>query len=182
MTNLKLVLRTYSALRQMSPDDIALLETLRGLNDGDRELMVETLQGKATAKKAGKKSSTSKSSQSSSRSPRASGIHAQLKERRQSATRDVIGESGEPDIFDAVAERRLQGCAWESSDGPCFRSVDDNVHHKQGDPDYHEFVEGKSTTPPTPAPSPANGAEGSTTQNSEASAASVGAVTGGSSE
>lgn len=150
MTNLKLVLRTYSALRQMSPDDIALLETLRALNDGDRELMVETLAGKATAKKAGKKS-TSKSPQSSSKSPRASGMAAQLnkslKEQREPMTT-------KDDDYDPEAER----CTFVRGDGKlCYLLSDHNIHHMKTHPEYHEFESGKSAAPPAPVLSPANG-------------------------
>jgi len=54
--NLRNVLKTYSLLRSLTDDESALLETLRSLNDNDRELMVETLvPGKAAAKKATKK-------------------------------------------------------------------------------------------------------------------------------
>lgn len=144
MTNLKLILRTYSALRQMSPDDIALLETLRALNDGDRELMVETLQGKATGKKAGRKSSTSKSSQSSSKSSRASGMAAQLNKNLKQQR-----EMTKDDSYDGTP------CQHEfEHGGKCQRYPDHNVHHLQSDSLYHPFV---STAPPAPALSPVNG-------------------------
>jgi len=42
--NLRNVLRTYSLLRQLSDDESALLATLRGLNDGERDLLVESLR------------------------------------------------------------------------------------------------------------------------------------------
>lgn len=156
MTNLKLVLRTYSALRQMSPDDIALLEMLRALNDGDKELMVETLQGKATGKKAGKKSSK--------RSARASSLGAAVKDglRRR-----------EPTVGGFADDADMARCS------DCGAVSDDNVHHKRTDLNYHPFV---STAPPAPAPSPANGGARSTTANSEASAVNAQAATGGSSE
>jgi hypothetical protein len=41
--NLKVVLRTYGLLRQLTDDETALLETLRGLTDSDREQLVESL-------------------------------------------------------------------------------------------------------------------------------------------
>lgn len=151
MTNLKLVLRTYSALRQMSPDDIALLETLRALNDGDRELMVETLQGKAAARKAGKKSSTSKSSQSSTKSPRASGMAAQLNKSLKQQQREPM--TTKDDDYDPEAER----CTFIRGDGKlCYLLSDHNVHHMKTHPEYHPF-QLSTTAPPAPAPSSANG-------------------------
>lgn len=41
--NLRTVLRTYGLLRQLTDDETALLNTLRGMNDGERELLVESL-------------------------------------------------------------------------------------------------------------------------------------------
>lgn len=134
----------------MSPGDITLLETLRGLNDGDRELMVETLQGKATAKKAGKKSSTSKSSQSSSKSPRASGMATQLSNRRQ--RRQKINEGA---------------CTFILEDGAVCNTGDNNPIHDEsfGYAHYHPF-QPSTTAPPAPAPSPANGGATTSTANS----------------
>lgn len=140
MTNLKLVLRTYSALRQMSPDDIALLETLRALNDNDRELLVEMMTDKPTAKKAGKKAGK----KSSKKSTRASSLGAAVKGRLQQREPTVGGFADDTDML------RCSDCGSVS---------DDNVHHKRTDPNYHPFV---STAPPAPAPSPANGASSAT--------------------
>lgn len=64
--NIRNVLRTYSLLRQLTDDESALLETLRGLNDAERESLVVALQPeKSTTKRTGKKSS-----KSASKSPR----------------------------------------------------------------------------------------------------------------
>lgn len=49
--NLRNVLRAYSHLRQLTDDESALLETLRAMNDSERELLVESLQDKPAAKK-----------------------------------------------------------------------------------------------------------------------------------
>lgn len=49
--NLKTVLRTYGLLRQLTDDESALLATLRGMNDGERELLVESLQPEKVAAK-----------------------------------------------------------------------------------------------------------------------------------
>lgn len=66
--NLKTVLRTYSLLRQLTEDETALLNTLRGMNDGERELLVESLSPqKGTGKGIKKrKPATSKSSRAQS--------------------------------------------------------------------------------------------------------------------
>lgn len=148
MTNLKLILRTYSALRQMSPDDIALLETLRALNDNDRELLVETMTDKPATKKASRKSSK--------KSERASGMAAQLNkslgQQRAVTTKD--------DNYDPEVER----CTFLRDDGRvCFLLPDHNVHHMKSAQGFHPFV---SAAPPAPNQSPANGGAGSITPNS----------------
>lgn len=55
--NLKNVLRTYSLLRSLTDDESALLETLRGLSEGEREQLVQSLSPGKVVKKATKKSS-----------------------------------------------------------------------------------------------------------------------------
>lgn len=48
MTNLKSILKIYALERDLNPDDLALLNTLRTLTESEREVMVEALQpGKA---------------------------------------------------------------------------------------------------------------------------------------
>lgn len=49
--NLRNVLRTYVLLRQLTSDESALLETLRGMNDTERELLVESLAPEKAVKK-----------------------------------------------------------------------------------------------------------------------------------
>lgn len=103
-------------------------------------------------KKASKKSS--KSEQSSSKSSRASGIHAQLKERRQEQREPMTTKD---DDYDPEAER----CTFVRGDGKlCYLLSDHNVHHMKTHPEYHEFESGKSAAPPAPARSPANGGVG----------------------
>lgn len=162
MRDLKLVLRTYSNIRRMTSDDLALLETLRAMSDTEREMTVETLQDKPAGKKSSKKSSTSKSSQSSTKSTRASGMATQLNTRlagrereRQAATKD-----------DDPCQYEYDGSV------PCCFPADANVHHLTSDPNYHEFYAGKSNAPPAPAPSPANG--GAVDESESTSAASGG--------
>lgn len=71
--NLKLVLRTYAALRQLSDDETALLTTLRNLNDSEREQLVESL---VPTKGTGK--GLKKTRKSREKSPRASSLQKQL--------------------------------------------------------------------------------------------------------
>lgn len=56
--NIRNVLRTYTLLRQLTDDESALLTTLRGLSDGDREQLVESLAPAKGAKKVVKKART----------------------------------------------------------------------------------------------------------------------------
>lgn len=79
--NLRNVLKTYSLLRTLSDDETALLNTLRGMNESERELLVESLAGK-TVKKTTKKSSKS----SASKSPRASSLQQQIQGRSKAAS------------------------------------------------------------------------------------------------
>jgi hypothetical protein len=87
--NLRNVLRTYSLLRQLSDDESALLETLRAMNDAERELLVQSLQPeKVTTKKAGKKPS---------KSQRASGMAAAIRkslESQKRVTEPICGTCG----------------------------------------------------------------------------------------
>lgn len=58
--NIRNVLKTYANLRQLTNDETALLNTLRALNDSERELVVQSLQPERATKKASKKPSKSK--------------------------------------------------------------------------------------------------------------------------
>ena len=49
--NFKLVLKAYSTLRQLTDDESALLTTLRGMSDGERELLVEEMRAGKVVKK-----------------------------------------------------------------------------------------------------------------------------------
>jgi hypothetical protein len=62
--NLKTVLRTYALLRQLTDDETALLNTLRGMSDGERELLVESLSPQKMVKK--RKSTGGKSQRATS--------------------------------------------------------------------------------------------------------------------
>ena len=56
-TNFRNVLKVYGLMRNFSPDDEALLNTLRGLSDTDREQLIELLgpQKRTTTKKLASK-------------------------------------------------------------------------------------------------------------------------------
>lgn len=105
------------------------------------------------------------------KSPRASGIHAQLKERRQEQRETARDD--DDDIARCVMLIYDHGRAID-----CNRPADDNVHHLRTHPDHHPFV---ATAPPAPAPSPANGGVGSTTANSRTQPEDVGTVAHGAS-
>lgn len=141
--NLRNVLRAYSNLRQLTDDETALLETLCGMNDSERELLVESLspqpQKKSSKKAAGK-------------SKRATGMQAQLNTR-------LAARDRQPDDDDRCAVLRgdLGGTV-------CGLLPDHNVHHLESVRGYHPFV---ATAPTAGSPSSANGADGNSTVNSE---------------
>jgi hypothetical protein len=85
--NIRNVLRTYGLLRQLSDDETALLETLRGLNESEREQLVESLAPVKAAKKPRKP--RGKSARASSM---AETLNSNLQQRRREATNDVTGE------------------------------------------------------------------------------------------
>lgn len=77
--NYRLVLKTYTALRQLTDEESALLTTLRNMSESEQELMVETLSPQSkSAKKRGKKSAT--------KSRKASSLANQIQQRPRVAT------------------------------------------------------------------------------------------------
>lgn len=148
--NIKSVLRTYSLLRQLTDDEAALLETLRNFNDSEREAFVEALSDKPAGKKASKKASK--------KSARASSLGAAVKSGLQRREPTVGGFTDDADMLRCTAMIDDNGGEME-----CGETVDNNVHHKRTDPNFHPFV---STAPPAPAQSPANGGAESGTVNS----------------
>jgi hypothetical protein len=125
--NIRNVLRTYSLLRQLTDDESALLETLRGLSEGERDLLVQSLApAKAAVKKAAKKAAN--------KSQRASGMAA------------AIGGSLQQS---RAAERAVDPnyhCQQRLRDGTlCDEAADANVHHLRGVTGYHEFVAAQSS-------------------------------------
>jgi hypothetical protein len=147
--SLKNVLRTYSLLRSLTDDESALLETLRGLSESDREQLVESLSPSgAGKKKAGKKSG--------SKSLRASGMAKAIGDNlRQKRSAALPNDPADPDYDPS------QQCQKEFDGGfICNEPADANVHHLRGATGYHEFVGGQAKTmaastsnDATPAPS-----------------------------
>lgn len=116
--NIRNVLRTYSLLRQLTDDESALLETLRGATEAERQLLVETL----SPQKMGTKRAGKKSSKGASKSSRASGMEATLK-RSLEQQRQVTKSNDMDDGFCAA----------------CNVQIGHNVHHLESLPDYHPF-------------------------------------------
>lgn len=154
--NLRNVLSAYSKLRQLTDDESALLETLRGLNDAERELLVESLSPASKgAKKPGKKGSSKPASKSS----RASGMAA------------------------AIAKSLSHGKP--TGEGPICKicsHAEDYEDHSQPSPHYHPFEPSGSTAQPARGRSSTNGGAGSGTQNIETERGVAGVAVGGSSE
>lgn len=115
--NLKLVLRTYSALRQLTDDESALLSTLRNLNDSEREQLVESLAPVKGTGKGIKKT----------RKPRTKSAH-------QQSLSSAIQKAGKGRVEDDAGDSDSDKCA------KCNESMDHNLHHLKAHPDYHEFV------------------------------------------
>jgi hypothetical protein len=78
------VLRTYGLLRQLSDDETALLETLRGLNVSEREQVVESLAPIKAAKKPRK---------SRGKSAHASSMAETLNKNLQQQRRETVDDS-----------------------------------------------------------------------------------------
>lgn len=151
--NIKSVLRTYSLLRQLTDDETALLETLRAMNDSEREALVETLSPQPARKSSTKKSASKKSS-------RASSLEQQIQKRGRLAISDT----------------------WENGDESCEHCQwppDHNIHHLETTEAYHPF----SPAAPTASDrSSANGGGGNSTANIGTGLDAVQTVVGGSSE
>lgn len=167
MHNLKLILKTYSALRQMNPDDLALLETLRKFNDGEREAFVETLsdkpQKKSSKKSAGKSSARCQAelvSGAACNMAASHGIHdpdqkhnygeshkflAKKSPRASSLSEAVKGnlQRREPTVGGFADDADMVRCTREIGDEkglrPCGEEADANIHHLCTHPLYHSF-------------------------------------------
>lgn len=104
--------------------------------------------------------------QAGKKSARAAGLSEQLSGRRQE-------RSAAPNI--CVAEL-------PNGTGICHQRENDALHTDSSYGNYHEFYAGKSAASPAPNPSPANGAGGATTANSETGKGAAQAVAGGGNE
>lgn len=168
--NIRNVLRIYTLERQLNADDIALLNTLRAMNDSEREALVETLSPQPV-KKAGKKSASKKSS-------RASGMQAQLNTRLAGRERERQG------IPTTRAVNSSLICHHRSDDGDdpteCGLVEDNPIHDPlMGYGGYHPFDPGAR---PANDSSSANGGAGGGTQSLEDETVSAAVATGGSNE
>lgn len=154
--NLRNVLSAYSKLRQLTDDESALLETLRGLNDAERESLVVALQPeKVTGKRASKKSS----SKSASKSARASGIGATIKEKLQQREPTVGGFADDADMV--LCRYQYPKDSPVNSGMPCNQERVNGVHDKgMGYAGYHEFDAGKSAAQPARGKLSTNGGAG----------------------
>lgn len=122
--NIRQVLRTYSLLRQLTDDESALLETLRGLNDAERESLVVALSpDKVATKRASKKSS-----RSASKSPRAQSLSGVIQRTPKMRTNNNDDEDGPRCTY-------LMG-----DDAPCNATEHSPVHKEDGGYlAWHEF-------------------------------------------
>lgn len=125
--NLKNVLKTYSLLRSLSDDESALLKTLRSLSDSEREQLVQTM---APVKAATKKPRKKREAKSAHQQSLSSAIQRVPKGRvkdsdNQQPCTAYIDDNGGLDL--------------------CGKFADDNIHHLNTHPDYHEFVASEQT-------------------------------------
>lgn len=155
--NLRNVLSAYSKLRQLTDDESALLETLRGLNDAERESLVLALQPEKTAtKRAGRKSN-----KPASKSSRASGMAAAISGNLQAQREAAKNDDGK-----GMAGPLCQICG-------NFAQYED---HFKPSPNYHEFDAGKSAAQPARGKSSTNGGATTSTPSSETETADASSV------
>lgn len=161
--NLKLVLRTYSNLRQLTDDETALLETLRAMNDGEREMLVESLSPQPQKK-------SSKKAAGSGKSKRAAELGDTIRSRTQQKPTTMTSD------IDIFSDER---CQFIRADGkPCKLLPDHNIHHLATANEYHPFV---SSAQPVTNPSSASGGASGSTANSETETDGVGSAVHGAS-
>lgn len=196
--NIKLVLSTYSKLRQLTDDETALLETLRRMTDTERELLVETLSpqkqaGKKTARKPAPEHCVTRgapqrdpshklgspdyhqylaSSKSSSKSPRAQSLSGAIQRRAKMRASDD-NDGSDPSHLPQYCLAMVDDNGGEIA---CGKTADENIHHLRTNPDYHEFVSGKFSASTAERPSSANGGGVSGGQSSGTQPDSVSSV------
>lgn len=129
--NFRAVLKVYNGLRQLTDDESALLNTLRAMNDTERELLVESLQPQ---KAAGKKAA--KARKSASKSPRATSLSSVIQ--RTPKTKDDDDSSS-------------QQCSYQMGDETCDATISDPIHDESfGYAGYHPFQPlARSAVPPS---------------------------------
>jgi len=146
--NLKTVLRTYALLRQLTDDETALLNTLRQMNESERELLVESL---APAKVVSKKKATKKAASTSGNNRR--GLPATT---TIPPTGAIVG--------------KYPMCTTCGHD-------EDYEDHAQPSPHFHPFsLAGSTTAPPATRRSSRNGQEQEQAQSSGTATAGAGDV------
>lgn len=196
--NFKLVLKTYSQLRQLTDDETALLNTLRGMSESERELFAEALAPEKPVKSS--KSATKRkiekcgvegcgltrravlhkdSSQAGYHVFNDPNGHAQVKaagksKRAESLAEKIQGKArpASPEIGGFANDTDMQACV------NCGRFSDENIHHLKTAQGYHPFVS-SSTAPPATQLSPTNGDGASIETGSEDVSDAVHAVRGG---
>jgi hypothetical protein len=141
--NLKNVLRTYSLLRSLTNDESALLDTLRAMNDAERELLVELLVPATVRKPATKQQRKVEHCGVCDYTKRAA-VHkdttlsdyhefqsSKPKSARAASLAEQIKTSNRP-LDGGVSKMR---CDREG----CGEYADHNVHHLESTVGYHEF-------------------------------------------
>lgn len=117
MSNFRNVLKVFTMMRDFEPDDHALLNTLRGVTEAEREMLVEALGPvkRATAKRARK----------ASKSPRAASLAGAIATRPKRT----------PDMPEAI-------CTFQYHDESfCDQGESNLVHDKTaGYAGYHPFT------------------------------------------
>lgn len=160
--NIRNVLKTYSLLRTLSDDETALLNTLRGMNESERELLVTSLSPTP------QKKTTKKSNKGGSKSPRASSLQAQIQGRGK----------GKADGDDQFAGHR---CAANLPVGgePCTWFASDVIHSDTTYANYHPFVTPSSAPRAAGKSSSANGSQIESNPSSETEKEDVSVAAGG---
>jgi hypothetical protein len=189
LMNLKAVLRTYSLLRQLTDDETALLQTLRGMSDTERELRVESLQPEKTAAAKKRRNPTQPDKCGTCGRPKdvhgAGGINS-----HEFLPLTSKGKSSRASNMAATISRNLQAqrpslnqCAHvgESGNGPvvCGEPERSPVHDPaMGYAGYHPFVSSSTARPAAGKSSTSDGVASSEIDSDDASVA-VGAGSGG---